>query len=63
MLTEVVSYKLLIFKGMLSAYSDNGLVSAQCAIGGLACGLPPGHLLLEHVEQCHNISEAAAAFL
>jgi hypothetical protein len=62
-LTEVVGYELGILEGMLCADSHNGLVCAQRAIRGLARRDAPSHLLLEHMEQGHDIAETAGAFM
>lgn len=59
-LTEMVSYKLLILKGMLSTDSHNRLVGIQRPVGRLAGGFPPSHFLLEHVKQSNDIAETAA---
>lgn len=58
-LTEVIGHQILILQGVLGTDSDDGLVRPKRGIDLLACGLPPAHFLLEHVEQGHDIAETA----
>ncbi len=61
--TEVVLHKLLVLEGMLCADSHDGLVSVQRARRGLPSGCPPGHLLLQHVEERHDVAKTSEATL
>ena len=58
----MVGGKDLILEGMLGANGDDGLIGLEGTetAGGLASLLAPLHLLFQHVEQCHDITETAA---
>lgn len=53
----MVCHQLLILQGMLSPNGNNGFKGAQSPVCALASGLPPGHLLLQDMEQRDHVSE------
>ncbi len=59
--TEVVRHQELLFKGVLGADGDDGLERLQGAEAPRSPPrrLPPANLLLENMEQRHNVTQAA----
>lgn len=62
--TEVVRHQQLVLQRMLGADSDNGLVRLErpeARTSGPSCRAAPCQLLLQDVEERHDISQTAAA--